>query len=110
MESENVNGPVDLQPGQRSNPYHPGEILKTQFLEPREMTQRELAEEIKVYYPRVNQIINGKRGITVDTAARLAKFFDTSPQFWLNLQQSYELHQLKQDSDWEEIEEIRPAS
>ena len=103
------NEKITLERSQRENPFHPGEILKAQFLEPRSMSQRKLAEKIKVYYPRVNQIVNGKRGITVDTAARLAQVFDTTPEFWLNLQQSYDLYRLKQGEKWKEIEEINFA-
>ena len=65
-------------------PTHPGEMLREEFLIPLEMSQMELAKRTRVSYPRVNEIINGKRGITPDTALRLALLFGTSAEFWLN--------------------------
>lgn len=98
-----------LESSDRINPFHPGEILREEFLEPADMSQRELADRMDVYYPRVNQIVNGKRGISADTAARLARVFDTTEEFWMNLQNSYELTQLKEEENWEEIQSIRSA-
>ena len=72
-------------------PIHPGEILNTEFLEPLKLSQNELARQIGVPPRRINEIVLGKRGITADTAIRLSKFFGTSAQFWLNLQNKYEL-------------------
>ena len=72
-------------------PTHPGEMLLREFLEPLAMTQVELAERIRVSYPRVNEIIKGKRGITPDTALRLAKLFGTTPEFWLDGQRDWDL-------------------
>ena len=74
-------------------PTHPGEMLLEEFLNPMQITQRELAEAIHVSYQRVNEIINGKRGITPSTALRLAKYFNTSADFWMNLQQRWELYE-----------------
>jgi addiction module HigA family antidote len=68
-------------------PTHAGEMLLEEFLIPLELTQQELANAIHVPYQRVNEIINRRRGITPSTALRLAKFFSTSPDFWMNLQQ-----------------------
>ena len=72
-------------------PIHPGEILLEDFLKPLSLSQYKLAREIQVPTRRINEIVLGKRSITVDTALRLAKFFTTSPQFWLNLQNNYDL-------------------
>ena len=72
-------------------PIHPGEILNTEFLAPLQLSQNELARQIGVPPRRINEIVLGKRGITADTAMRLSKFFGTSAQFWLNLQNAYEL-------------------
>ena len=72
-------------------PIHPGEILKTEFLEPLKMSQNELARQLGVPPRRINEIVLEKRGITADTAVRLSRFFGTTPQFWLNLQNEYEL-------------------
>lgn len=75
----------------RNNKYmvHPGEILKEE-LEELNISQNRLAMEIRVPPTRVNDVIRGKRGITPDTALRLAKFFNTSMEFWLNLQAAYD--------------------
>ena len=73
------------------NPIHPGEILLEDFLKPLSMSQYRLAKTIHVPARRVNEIVLGRRGISADTALRLARFFDTTPQFWLNLQSHYEL-------------------
>ena len=67
-------------------PTHPGEILLEEFLKPMKLTQRELATALHVPYQRVNELVNGRRGITPSTALRLARYFDGSPLFWLNLQ------------------------
>ena len=73
------------------NPIHPGEILLEEFLTPMELSQNRLALSIGVPPRRINEIVLGKRGITADTALRLARFFDMSPQFWMGLQMDYEL-------------------
>ncbi len=70
---------------------HPGEMLLHEFLIPMGMTQRQLADGIKVPFQRVNQIVSGKRGVTPSTALRLAKFFEMSAGFWLNLQMRFDL-------------------
>jgi antitoxin HigA-1 len=68
------------------SPTHPGKMLLEEFLNPMELTQRELADAIHVPYQRINEIINGHRGITPSTALRLSKFFGMSADFWMNLQ------------------------
>ncbi len=73
-------------------PTHPGEMLLEEFLRPMEITQRELAEAIHVPYQRINQIINGKRGVSPSTALRLAKFFGVSADFWMNIQLRRDLY------------------
>ena len=70
---------------------HPGEILLEEFLKPMELSQNKLAIAIRVPARRINEIVLGKRRITADTALRLAKYFDMSPQFWLGLQMDYDL-------------------
>ena len=72
-------------------PIHPGEILKTEFLEPLNLSQNRLAKEIGVPPRRINEIVHGKRAITADTALRFSRFFGTTAQLWLNLQSHYEL-------------------
>lgn len=75
-------------------PTHPGEMLLEEFLKPLRMTQSDLAEKLGVSYPRVNELIHGKRGITPDTALRLERLFGMEAQFWLNLQLAWDLYQL----------------
>ncbi len=70
---------------------HPGEILREEFLRPLRLSAYELARQIRVPVPRVNDIVLEKRGITADTAVRLARYFGNSEQFWMNLQACYEL-------------------
>ena len=73
------------------NPVHPGGILQREFLEPMGLSQNRLALALGVPARRINEIVLGKRGITADTALRLARYFKMSPQFWLGLQMDYEL-------------------
>ncbi len=72
-------------------PVHPGEILLEEFLGPLEITQYRLAHDIGVPPRRINEIVHGTRAITADTALRLARYFETSARFWLNLQAGYDL-------------------
>lgn len=72
-------------------PGHPGEVLLEEFLKPMELSQNRLALDIGVHPRRINEIVLGKRSITADTALRLARYFGTSPQFWLGLQKDYDL-------------------
>ena len=72
-------------------PVHPGEILLEEFLKPMALSQNRLALDIRVPARRINEIIQGKRRITPDTALRLARYFGMSPQFWLGLQMDYDL-------------------
>lgn len=72
-------------------PIAPGEILFHEFMEPLGISQNQLARDLNVSVPRINEIVNGKRAITSDTALRLARYFDTSAEFWMNLQQRYDL-------------------
>ena len=72
-------------------PLHPGEILLEEFLKPMGLSQNRLALDIRVPARRINEIVLGKRGITADTALRLAKYFNMSARFWLGLQTDYDL-------------------
>ncbi|KVD24657.1 hypothetical protein WI80_24415 [Burkholderia ubonensis] len=75
-------------------PIHPGEILREEFLTPLEMSVNALALALNVPATRLHEIVKERRGITADTAYRLARYFDTSPEFWLNLQATYDLKTL----------------
>lgn len=82
-------------------PIHPGEILLEDFINGFGITQNKLAVSIRVPPRRINEIVHGKRGITADTAIRLARYFGTSEEFWMNLQSNYELRierRVNQDS------------
>jgi antitoxin HigA-1 len=72
-------------------PVHPGEVLLEEFLEPVGLSQYRLAKDISVPPRRINEIVHGKRAVTADTALRLARYFGTTPRFWLNLQGQYDL-------------------
>ncbi|MCI0356151.1 MAG: HigA family addiction module antitoxin [Acidobacteria bacterium] len=74
---------------------HPGEILREEFLKPLDLSVYALARKLRVPAPRINDIVLEKRGITADTALRLARFFGTSDLFWMNLQSSYEVRRAK---------------
>lgn len=76
-------------------PTHPGEMLLEEFLKPLGMTQVEAAERMGISVNRMNELIRGKRGITADTALRLAKLLKTSPEFWMNLQAAWDLYHAK---------------
>jgi antitoxin HigA-1 len=73
------------------SPVHPGEVLLEEFLEPAGLSQYRLAKDISVPPRRINEIVHGKRSVTADTALRLARYFGTTPRFWLNLQSQYDL-------------------
>ncbi|WP_027179814.1 HigA family addiction module antitoxin [Maridesulfovibrio bastinii] len=73
------------------SPIHPGEVLLEEFMEPYGISRNRLAVALCVPAQRIGQIVKGRRAVSVDTAMRLAKFFGTTPQFWLNLQQKYDL-------------------
>lgn len=73
-------------------PTHPGEMLLEEFLNPMGLTQRQLADGIRVPYQRVNELVNGRRGVTPHTALRLAKYFGTSPDLWMNFQLRWDLY------------------
>jgi addiction module HigA family antidote len=72
-------------------PVHPGEVLLEEFLRPMEISQYRLAKDIGVPPRRINEIVHGARGVSADTALRLARYFGTSERFWLNLQAQYDL-------------------
>jgi antitoxin HigA-1 len=88
-------------------PTHPGEMLLEEFLLPMEITQRSLATAIHVPYQRINEIVNGRRGITPSTALRLAKYFEMSAGFWLTLQLRWDLYHAQQ-SEAETLQAIEP--
>lgn len=86
---------------------HPGEILLKEFLEPMGLTRYRLAKDIHVTLPRVNEIVNGRRSISADTALRLGTYFGLPPQFWMNLQADYDLRLARTNKD---LRKIKPRA
>lgn len=91
-------------------PVHPGEVLLEEFLKPMGLSQNRLALDIGVDARRINEIVLGKRGITADTALRLARYFGTSAQFWLGLQADYDLDVAEQLLGERLEREVRPLA
>jgi addiction module HigA family antidote len=87
---------------------HPGEILREEYLEPMGLSASALAIALRVPAPRVNDIVRERRGISPDTALRLARFFGTSAQFWLNLQSGYDLKIATASSGKRVLKEVQP--
>ncbi|MBT6614371.1 MAG: HigA family addiction module antidote protein [Deltaproteobacteria bacterium] len=94
----------------KMTPLHPGEILNKEFLKPLDLSQNKLAMALHVPARRINEIVLGKRGITADTALRLARLFDMSPQFWLGLQMEYELDKAEDLIEAKIEKEIQPLA
>ena len=88
-------------------PVHPGEIIREEYLIPLDMSANALATALRVSAPRINDIVREKRGISVDTALRLARYFNTTAQFWMNLQTSYDLKVAQQTIETIQ-QEVRP--
>ena len=89
-------------------PVHPGEVLREEYLEPLGMSANALSRALRVSAPRINDIVLERRGITADTAMRLARFFDMTPNFWMNLQAEYDLRQTELMSARVIMEEVAP--
>jgi addiction module HigA family antidote len=80
-----------MTPKNRMRPIHPGEVLHEEFLRPLELSANRLADALGIPTNRITEIVAERRSVTADTALRLARFFKTSPEFWMNLQKTYEL-------------------
>jgi addiction module HigA family antidote len=93
---------------ERLHPVHPGEVLSEELLKPMGLSQNRLAIGIGVHARRINEIVLAKRGITADTALRLARYFGTSPQFWLGLQTDYDLDVAEDALGDRLMREVRP--
>ena len=92
----------------KMRPIHPGEILREEYLAPLGMSANALAMALHVPAPRINEIVRERRAVTPDTALRLARYFDTTAQFWLNLQTSFDLKQAENETGGQIAEEVRP--
>jgi addiction module HigA family antidote len=96
-----------MKPKNRMRPIHPGEILSEEFLRPLEMSARKFAEAIHVPPNRVTSIMAGERSVTADTALLFSKALSTSPEFWLNLQQAYDLRVAEMNADLTDVKRLR---
>lgn len=88
-------------------PTHPGEMLREEFLDPMRLSQRDLADGIRVPYQRVNELVNRRRGVTPATALRLARFLGTSAEYWMNLQLRWDLFHARRGEE-KALRSIRP--
>ena len=88
--------------------FHPGRVLYERFLKPTGLSQNALARELGVPPRRINEIVLGKRGITADTALRIARYFKTTEQFWLNLQLAWDLYHATHSAAAKQIDQIKP--
>lgn len=93
---------------ERIPPVHPGEILLEEFLKPLGLSQYRLAKATHVYPRKINEIVQGKRAITADTALRLGRFFGTSAEVWMNLQAHYELELARDKLEEQVAQEVKP--
>lgn len=100
----------DLASGRRLPPVHPGEILREEFLEPMGLSVYELANALNVPRSRANDIVRGRRAITTDTALRLARYFGTTPEFWINLQARHDLDVANRNLRRKIEQEVAPRS
>lgn len=98
------------EPTPTLEPIHPGEVLREDFMAPLALSINRLARELSVPPGRVSAIVGGKRAITADTALRLARFLDTTPQFWMNLQAEYDLRVARRASGDEIAKRVHPRA
>ena len=114
IEREDVDGGrvdfPDVAAGRRLAPVHPGEVLREEFLTPLALSVYRLARAIGVSRPRLNDIVLGRRRVTVDTAFRLGRYFGTTPEFWIDLQTRYDLDVAERTVRREIEREIKPHS
>lgn len=89
-------------------PIHPGEILREEYLAPLGMTSNALSIHLRIPAPRINDVVREKRAVSTDTALRLARYFDTTAQYWLNLQTSYDLKMAEREVGSKIVADIQP--
>lgn len=100
-----------LTTGNGMRPIHPGEILREEYLAPLDMSVNALAKALRVDATRMNEIVRERRRITPDTAERLARYFSTAPQFWMNLQIQYDLKEFEASEEAAEIaRDVQPRT
>ncbi len=100
----------DVMSGQRLPAAHPGQFLRDEFLTPLNLSVYALARALNVPRPRLNDIVRGRRSVSADTALRLARYFGTSPQFWVNLQTRYDLDIAERTLRRTIDEEVKPRA
>ena len=105
-----TNGVVGRRLPRNRPPTHPGEMLFEEFIKPLELTQVELARRLGVSYPRLNEIIKGRRSVTPDTALRLSRVLGMSADFWLGLQQDWDLWHAMNSPEAKSISQLKPIS
>jgi addiction module HigA family antidote len=98
----------DLEEGARMTPLHPGEMLREEFMKPLGLSANALAMELRVPVTRITEILRERRGITADTAIRLARYFNMTPEFWMRLQMDFDLESEADAAQAAIREEIRP--
>ena len=103
-----TNGAVGRRLPRKRPPTHPGEMLFEEFVKPLELTQVELARRLDVSYPRLNEIIKGRRSVTPNTALRLSRVLGMSADFWLGLQQDWDLWHAMNSPEANEISRLKP--
>ena len=91
-------------------PIHPGEILREDYLKPSGMSANALSKALKVPAPRINEIVRERRGVSADSALRLARYFNTTPQFWLNLQTTFDLRTAEDEVGKKIEKEVQSAA
>lgn len=104
-----VSGEIEQHAATRTT-THPGEILREEFLKPLKLSANALAAELHVPANRISAIVKGARGVTADTAMRLARYFDTTPEFWLNLQTQYDLTKTRMEVGKQIARRVRPRA
>ena len=94
--AQRADGAAQRRPASAGRrPQHPGRFLETRFLKPLALSQEALARDLGISRRRINEIVNGRRGLTADTALRLARYFGTGPELWLHLQAAWDLHRAR---------------
>ncbi|MCH7509082.1 MAG: HigA family addiction module antidote protein [Proteobacteria bacterium] len=92
----------------RRKPVHPGEVLKSDFLDELDLTAYRLAKDLRIQKSRISAIVNAQRAISADTALRLSRYFGNSAEFWLNLQSDYDLELIRRSTSKQIEREVRP--
>jgi addiction module HigA family antidote len=101
---------AELDDGARMAPLHPGEMLREEFMKPLGLSSNALAMELRVPVTRISEIVRKRRGITADTALRLARYFNMSPEFWMRLQMDFDLESASDAEETAIHEAIRPRA